>query len=743
MRWWSRLWRRNKLEQELTQELQFHITERISALKSTGVSEEEARRRVRQEFGGVEQVKEVCREARSTRWLEDLFRDFRFGTRMLLRQPLFTITAVLTLGLVIGASGAIFSVLDAVLLRPLTYPKPQQLVLLFGRDRISDRNSISPADLEDWSHARSFQSMSALQFQSVNLTGVEEPMRLIGGFLSSTFFPMLGVQPARGRFFARGEDRPGGPHLCVVSYGMWQVKFGADPHVVGRRVLLNGEARTPSSASHRRISRPHSFRPTFGFRSRCIRTMCRIEHTTVSSRSAGWRMAFRTASAGRMATITGELAKQYPETNRNRSAIVLPLHEMLVQDLRPALLLLAGAVMCVLLIACANVAGLLLTQAFGRRQELAVRMSLGAGQARLIRQLLTEGLLLGLLGGLFGAGLAEGGIRLMLAYSDDIPKDLSVGLNAPVLVFLIALSMLTGLLFGIAPALLARREAMNALRQRGAAPMHGRLRGALVIGQVAFALILLVGAGLMVKSLEKLVSIDPGFKTDHLLTLEYRLPRNKYPSGAQQTQFHNEVVEKVSALPGVQSAADIRALPFSGNGGEIFVGFPDRAPAPPNALWITEYNAVSPEYFVTVGMPLLAGCFFTISDGIAAPRVVIVNRFFEKKFWPHGNAVGQQVLIPGQDMAGVNAPTIRATVVGIVPNTKHDSLTQPQTPQLYVPYAQDPFIFATLVVKTTRDPMAMTRESNAPCGRSIKINQCGRFGAWNRWWRARCRTGDM
>ena len=557
MTWWSRLWRRNKLEQDLSRELQFHIAERVSALKSKGLSEEEARRQVRQEFGGVEQVKEECREARGTRWLEDLFRDFRFGTRMLLRQPLFTITAVLTLGLVIGANGAIFSVLEAVLLRPLPYPKPRQLVLLFGSDGISGRTSISPADLEDWSRARSFQSMSALQFQSVNLTGIEEPMRLIGGFVSSTFFPMLGVQPARGRFFARGEDRPGGPHLCVVAYEVWQGKFGADPGVVGRRVLLNGEAYTVIGVAPRKFTTP--------FLSADVWLPIEMYPNYVPDRAHNSVTALGRLADGvpmqqaraEMGTITGELAKQYPETNRNRRAVVLPLHEMLVQNLRPVLLLLAGAVMCVLLIGCANVAGLLLTQAFGRRQEFAVRMSLGAGQPRLIRQLLTESVVVGLLGGLFGAGFAEGGIRLMLAYSDDIPKDLSVGLNAPVLIFLLALSLLTGLLFGIAPALLARREAMNALRQRGAALIHGRLRGVLVIGQVAFALILLVSAGLMVKSIEKLVSIDPGFKTDHLLTLEYRLPRNKYPSGAQQTQFHNEVVEKVFALPGVQSAADI------------------------------------------------------------------------------------------------------------------------------------------------------------------------------------------
>jgi putative ABC transport system permease protein len=709
MTWWSGLWRRDKLERDLGRELQFHVAERISSLRSAGLSEDEARRRVRLEFGGIEQVKEECRDARGIRWLETWTQDVRYGVRMLRRHAAFTIAAIVTLGLVIGANGAIFSMLEAALLRPLPFAKPEQLVLLFCKDRAAARNSISPVDLEDWSHARSFQSVSPWQEQSVNLTRIDEPARVIGAFVSSTYFQMLGVQPLRGRLFTRLEDRPGAARVCVISYGLWQGRFGGDPGVIGRALMLNGEPYTLVGIL------PQSFRapwigsdvwlPIWAYPN-YVRD--RRQNNVIGFARLSDGVTLQQARA-ELTTITRQLAIQYPDTNRDRSAVIAPLRDTLVEDLRPMLLLLAGAVACVLLIGCANIAGLQLSQSFCRRREFAVRASLGASQGRLMRQLLTESCLLGLGGGACGLGLAAGGVQLIAAHSDDLITSVPIRIDAPVLFFLLAVSLLTGMLFGLAPAAFARKEAV--VRQRGGTERtHTRGREILVTAQVALALVLLAGAGLLVKSLGKLVSVDPGFNTDHLLTLEYRVPRNKYPAGAQQTQFHNQVVAKVAALPGVQSAADIRALPFSGNGASRFVSFSDRPPAPVEAPWIAEYNTVSPDYFSTVRMPLLNGRFFTPNDGPDTGRVVIISRSFETKFWPHESAVGRQVLVPKADSDSTNAQFITATVVGVVPDTKHDSLTQPVALQLYAPYAQDPFIFATLVVRTKGDPMAMARD---------------------------------
>jgi predicted permease len=700
---------RNRVEQELDEEFRYHVERETEECIASGMTPGDARYAALRTIKDMEQRKEECRDTRGLNLLESLVQDVRYGVRMLRKRPAFTFAAVLTLGLVIGANGAIFSVLEAVLLRPLPFPKPAQLVLLFGKDQSAARNSISPVDLEDWSRARSFQRVSALQVQSVNLTGIEEPARLIGGFVSSTYFPMLGVRPFHGRFFTKAEDPPGSVRVCVASFSLWQGRFGGDPHLVGRSLLLNGEPYTVVGIL------PESFKPPFLVSDVWLPIWTypnyvrdRKQNNVLGIARLADGVTLKRARA-ELATITRQLAMQYPDTNRNRSAVILPLHETVVEDLRPILLLLAGAVACVLLIGCANVAALQLAQAFGRRQELAVRASLGAGQGRLMGQLLTESCLLALAGGLCGLGIAEGGIRLITAYSNDL-ADIAVTINGPVVAFLLAVSLVTGILFGLAPGFVARRKAMNSLRARGSAEAHGKIRGMLVAAQVALALVLLSAAGLLVKSLQNLVSVDPGFKSDHLLTLEYRVPRSKYPKSEAQTRFHEQVVAKVTTLRGVESAADIRALPFSGNGASRIISFTDRPPAPADAPWIVGYNAVSPEYFSTVRMPLLEGRFFRQNDQPDSARVVIVSRSFEAKFWPRQSAVGRQVLVPKADSDSTSADLIPATVVGVVPDTKHDSLTQPPTPQLYAPYAQDPFIFATLVVRTKGDPMALARD---------------------------------
>jgi putative ABC transport system permease protein len=381
----------------------------------------------------------------------------------------------------------------------------------------------------------------------------------------------------------------------------------------------------------------------------------------------------------------------------------------MAEDLKPTLRALAAAVACLLLIACANVANLLLSKAAGRRQEMAIRAAVGAGRMRIVRQLLTESVVLAGAGALLGVAVADVLARYIARHAEGWPEGVQVELNWPVLASLAGIALAAAVLFGLAPALMARRSAAEGLRLRRDSG-HTRLRSALAAGQVTLAFLLLAGGGLTLQSLRNLLHVDTGFDGSHVLTLEYRLPRNKYPQPLQQTRFHNEVVARVGALAGVEAAGIVRGLPFSGNGGTVTLGFPDRPAAPPDAPFMALYNAATPGYFETVRIPLREGRTFRDADNAGAQRVVVVSESFVRRFWPGIDAVGRQVLIPNRDLPPGKADMLPATVVGIVGNTRHDSLDEHEAPQLYVPYAQDPFIFATLVVRTRGNPLHHARD---------------------------------
>ncbi|HMJ61072.1 MAG TPA: ABC transporter permease, partial [Bryobacteraceae bacterium] len=572
---WRALWNRG-LAGQLDDELQSHVHLRAEALIAEGWRRADAYEEARKLFGNLTLTTERTREVHVSAALETIVQDIQYAFRRLRRQPVFALAAILTLGLVIGANGAIFSVLEAVLLRPLPYPKPSQLVSLLGSNHLHQKTGIAVADLEDWSRAKSLTDVAAIISQSVNLTGRDEPTRVIGQFVSATLFPMLGAKPALGRVFRIGEDRPGAAPVCVLSFGIWQGRFGGDPTIIGRPLRLNDQPYVVVGimpASFQAVLFPADvWLPIYAYPNYSR------DRKNMSVMAIG-RLAGDTSIAqarAELATITGRLAVQYPDTDRDRAALITPLKETFLENLRSALVLLTVAAGFVLLIGCANIAGLLLTQAASRRRELTVRASLGASQGRVVRQLLTESLVLSLAGGLFGILIAEGGVRLIAAFAGgQLPNPSQVRIDSAVLQFLLLISLGTGLLFGLAPALLARGEARTFAQQRGAGLAQGRLGNLLVSVQVAIALVLLVGAGLMGKTIANLIAVDPGFRTDHRLTLEYRLPRSKYPNGAQQAQFHNEVASRVASLPGIVSAGVIRALPFSGNGGSVNVSFPD------------------------------------------------------------------------------------------------------------------------------------------------------------------------
>jgi putative ABC transport system permease protein len=700
---------RKEVEQELNVELATHIEMRAAELRQAGMSDEDAHLEARRRFGNPTLIREQTRERNVDRTLETFWQDARYGCRVLRCQPGFTIAAILILALAIGANGAIFSVMDALLFRPLPFPHPQQLVFLWGTNAQHQRTLISPADLDDWRSAKSFERVSAMMGQSVNLTGIDQPTRVVGGFVSPDYFPILGVSAAIGRTFSTAEGQPGGDPVTVIGYGVWQDRFGADPSLVGKHVILNGEPFTVIGILPREFNLPifkidvllpSRFYPGY--------SSDRAQTSVVALGRLKPGVALGQAQT-ELDTLTRQLARAYPETNRDRSALLLRLHDVIAEQLRPSVLALAAAVGCLLLIACANIANLLLSKAAGRRREMSVRVALGAGRLRLVRQLLTESLILAMSGAALGVAIAYALARFVVMKLGNSWPAVSVDLNFKVLAFMACAAVLTTVLFGLAPALQARRAAVDGLRVRGD-PVRSRLRNTLAIGQVALALVMLIGSGLMIESLKRLLHVDTGFDGSRVLTMEYRLPGNKYPSAAQQAHFHDEVVARVRALPGVEAVGIVRGLPFSGNGGPVTIGLPDRPAPPPADPFRALYNAATPTYFETVRIPLLAGRYFQRSDDSNARRVVLVSRSFVQRFWPDRNAIGRQVLIPDRDLAPGKTQTIAATVVGVVGNIRHDRLDEPEIPQLYVPYAQDPITFATLAVRTRGNPMDRVKD---------------------------------
>lgn len=692
-----------RLDRDLDDELSSHIEMRVEELVAEGWAPDKARIEARRHFGNFGRTIEQTRELHVFNFIESIIHDVRYGLRRLYREPAFTLAAIITLGLVIGANGAVFSLTEAILLRPLPYPKPDQLMILWGQNVESKKTAISVPELEDYRKARSLAMLAATTSQSVNLTGIDEPTRVIGGFVSSNFFAVLGVKAAIGRFFLQDDDKPGAARVCVVSHGVWQDRFGGDPKLLGRSLTLNNELYTvvgimPPSFQERfnnaGIWLPFQYYPNYG-RDRTQLIVIAIgrlaEGSTIGQASA------------ELASIAKQLEAQYPESNRSRTVALVPLHEQMVSGARQTVLVLAGAVVCVLLIGCANIAGLLMAKAVGRKQEMAIRTSLGAGRGRLVRQLLTESVLLALGGGLFGVVLAASGMSLMNASWADLMNGTALTLNGTVMAYLLGISLVTGILFGLAPVLFARPQTATALRQRGSGAGQGRFRDVLVTAQLALALVLLIGAGLMLKSVARLSGVDPGFRGERVLTMEYRVPRNKYPKGEQQTQFHNEVVARVAALPGVEAAGLVGGLPFAGNFNTANITLPDRPEPPREAPFTVSFNMATPGYFRTVGTPLLEGRDFQLNDSASTAPVAIVSRSFVKRYWPGQNPIGMQVRVP----AGVNGVT--AAIVGVVGDTLENALDDVGIPQIYLPYAQRPFIFATLAVRTRGEPLAMTR----------------------------------
>src|SRR6185312_4448232 len=637
-----------------------------------------------------------------------LNQDLRYGARMLTKKPLFSIVAVITLALGIGANTAIFSVVNAVLLRALPYHNSDRLVVLSTISPGGDLDGMSAAEREDYlAQMKSLEDGAGFQSQSVNVTGNDRPDRIRGAFVSASFFQFFNLNPIVGRTLAPGEDRKGAEKLVVVNEKMWRERLGSDTNLSNKKLILNGEPYSVIGVIAESFKQPmdpevEAWMPLSSFpgfpanpAQRDARFMFVMGHLKPG--------VTLDQAAAEMRSIASQQAQAYPKENAGRGSRVEFFRELMIRDVRPMLWLLFAAVAVILLIACANLANLLLARGLARQREIAVRAALGASRWRLIRQLLTETTLLSLCGGIGGLLLAHWGLYALLKIPQNFVQVAEAKLETRVLLFAIGVSLITGWLFGLVPALqLARPQLQSFLKEGGRGSGEGarwnRVRGGFVVAQVALSLLLLVNAGLLIRSFDELLKVNVGFKPERLLSLEYRLPRNKYKEPAAQWNFHRQVIEKIKEVPGVESASLVRGLPFSGNGGTTAITLPDREAPPKGQEPEVMYNTAMPNYFATIGIPLLKGRTFGNEDQLNSPAVVIVNQFMAQRYWPNQDPLGKQIKFQDGSLG---------TIVGVVGDAKHYWLEESQRSQVYGAYSQDPGIFATAVIRTTVEPMSL------------------------------------
>jgi putative ABC transport system permease protein len=641
--------------------------------------------------------------------VESLFADIRFGLRSLRSAPATTAIALLALALGIGANTAIFSVVNGVLLTPLPYPRPERLVLLMASNPKAGfpRFSLSPPDFDDYrSQSRSFEGVAATALGSVNLTGRGEPEVLDEARVTADFFPVLRLRPFLGRTFRPEEDLPANNHVALLSYGLWQRRFGADPKRVGQSLFLDGVSYTVVGVAP----------PGFDYpRKRDIWVPLTLDPAK-QSRGGHFLLGVARLRPGvsvgqarsEVSGIAARLEKQYPDSNDGWTALVLPLQEVIVEKIRPALLVLLWVVAAVLLIACLNVANLLLARLAARGREISIRTALGAGRGRLARQLLTESVLLSLLGGALGLLLAYWGTRALVALNPAaIPQAEAIGLDSRVLVFTLALSVAAGLFFGLFPALHDPGAGLHESLKEGGRAMSGGRRGRfarqfLALVEVAVALVLLVMAGVLLRSFSRLSSVDPGFRPAGVLTLDLSPSATKYPDPTRLALFYRDLLGRVSTLPGVERAATVYPLPLSGRSFFLAFGVFGR-PSSPSHPESATVRRVSAEYFRTLNVRLVRGRVFDDRDAIESPKVAIVNERMAQTIWPHVDPVGQRVTFDDPNQKGATW----MTVVGVVGDVKQQALSDEPTFEVYEPQLQDPEIAATLVVRSAGDPAAL------------------------------------
>lgn len=640
--------------------------------------------------------------------MEFFLQDLRYSVRMLMKKPGFTVVVVAALALGIGANTAIFSVVNSILLRPLPYRDPSRLVMIWmDNKRMNvDQDIHSYPNYVDYRDQNQvFESMAAYSGVSLNLVGAAEPERVIGAAATASLFEVLGVEPQMGRVFTTEEEQIGRDKVVVLGYGLWQRRFGKDPNILGQNILVSDVSRTVIGVMPPSFKYPHKDAE--------IWVPLAVDENRRASRGAFAYYAIGRLKPGisidqaraEMGSIASNLERQYPEMLDGYGVNLVPLHQQVTGKVKPALLVLLGTVAIVLLIACANVANLLLARAASREREIAIRTALGASRLRLIRQLLTESSLMALAGGAAGLMVAKWGLSVLVALSpEDIPRLDQIGIDGRVLGFTLLISLVTGLLFGLVPALHASKPDLNeSLKESGRSATAGverrRVRSALVVLEVALSLVLLIGAGLMIKSFSRLQKVDLGFNPDRLVSMNIQLSRTKY-EGPKAAAFFRQLIERTEAISGVESAGAISAIFIDALPNSTNFTIEGRPPFPPSEQIETPVDMVTPTYFRTMGIALLKGREFTEQDGLESQQVAMINDTFARRFWPGEDPIGRRFKFGD---SGSNAPWM--TIVGVVGDMRRTGLDVDVRCETFLPYTQRRFVgFLSLVVRAKSDP---------------------------------------
>jgi putative ABC transport system permease protein len=681
-----------------------------------GETAEEAEASVRREFGNVGLIKEVTREAWGLVWLEQFIQDVGYGLRRLRRELGFTAVAVLTLALGIGANTAIFSVVNAVLLRPLKYPNAERIVAIQELNETGTRVQVTPANFLDWrAQSTVFERLSAIYAGTANLVTGDESERIDLAMTSTDFFQVFGVQPQLGRFFVPEEERAGHEAVTVLSYGLWQRRFGGDPALIGKGIMLDGQSYTVvgvAPADFQYPDKTEAWIPPF----QLVPTLS-PQMDIERARGFGFLSAVGLLRPGvsveqaheEMTVITARLRKQYPDTNNNRFNRVVSLHTHLVGESSAALLLLLGAVALVLLIACANVANLLLARATSRQKEIAVRLALGATRLRLVRQLLVESMLVALFGGAVGLLLGWWGVDLMRGLLPvDFPRAQSIGVDLRVLGFTLLVSLGTGIVFGLVPALQSTNPDINeSLKEstRGSSGGAGgnRVRSLLIVSEVALSLVLLIGAGLLFRSFLRLQGVELGFRSQRVLTFRLAPSGPNFRQDAQYSDFYRQVAERIETLPGVEAVGVINTLPLV-KGPTSGFRVEGRPPLTRDKWPGVNYRSVSPGYFRAVNVPVLKGRAHDARDDVSAPPVMVVNQSLVRRDFPGEDPIGKRI---NMGATGRDGQPIWSEIVGVVADVRSLELSTEPTPEIYTSYLQDPFAGMSFVVRSAVEPESL------------------------------------
>jgi putative ABC transport system permease protein len=703
------LFRGGAAERDQRNELAFHIEMETRKNVAGGMSTEEARRRALISFGGVGAHEETMRDARSFRWLEDALADARYALRWLRGSPAFTFVAVVTLGVGIGATTATFTVVNAVLLRPLPYPDAEELAIIYAQNRERDarRVNISYTDYQTYRRElRSFERLGIFNWNDNTISGDgAQAERVAGAEVDANLFPVLGVEPLLGRGVLAEEEIEGRDHVVVLGYGLWQRRYGGDRDILGRTITVNGQPHVVIGVMPPGFQFPYSgevwrpMAPDEGYLPRSNRFLA----GAVGRLREG---VTREQAAAELARVSHELQRAFPDSNTGWEGEYVALREDLFGLLRPAMIIVLAAAGLVLLIVCGNVANLLLARGAGRARELAVRAALGARRGRLLRQLLTESVVLTSCGGILGIVVAYGGVTVLRGFlTDRIPAFISITPDMRVYGFAVATTAFVALVAGILPALRATRVNAQVVVKESArstiGPQAARVRAALVISEVALAVVLLVGAALLVRSMNALTGIDTGFQSENILTARYSLPSSRYDTDERRMLFQAALLERLGAQPGVVQVGAAQGTPFSGWNVGTSYQVEGEPPAPAGNAPIVHFQSVTPEFFDVLGVPLVRGRMLAATDGPNSPAVAVVNESFAARHFPGRDPIGKRFRL----CCRVDEPWL--TIVGVVTDYRHYELREPMGVAVYLPYAQEVRWQMTLAIRTAGPPADM------------------------------------